>query len=126
MTIASVNPATGETLKTFPADSDRAIEEKLQKAATAWKAWRRASFAERSQRLSRAAGILEARKDALGRLMTLEMGKLRKAAVGEVEKCASAAATTRRTRSASSRPSRWRPTPAARRRASSRSGRCWR
>ncbi|HZR07912.1 MAG TPA: NAD-dependent succinate-semialdehyde dehydrogenase [Myxococcales bacterium] len=89
MTIASVNPATGETLKTFPADSDRAIEEKLEKAAVAWKVWRRTSFADRSQRLSRAAGILEARKDALGRLMTLEMGKLRKAAVGEVEKCAS-------------------------------------
>ena len=88
MTIASVNPATGETLKTFPADSDRAIEEKLEKAAVAWKVWRRTSFADRSQRLSRAAGILEARKDALGRLMTLEMGKLRKAAVGEVEKCA--------------------------------------
>ena len=88
MTIASVNPATGETLKTFTADSDRAIEEKLQKAALAWKAWRRTSFTDRSQRLSRAAGILESRKDALGRLMTLEMGKLRKAAAGEVEKCA--------------------------------------
>ncbi len=88
MTIASVNPATGETLKTFPADSDRAIEDKLEKAAVAWKTWRRTSFADRSQRLSRAAGILEARKDALGRLMTLEMGKLRKAAVGEVKKCA--------------------------------------
>jgi succinate-semialdehyde dehydrogenase / glutarate-semialdehyde dehydrogenase len=89
MTIASVNPATGETLKTFPADSDNAIDEKLHKAAVAWKVWRRTSFADRSQRLSRAAGILEARKDALGRLMTLEMGKLRKAAIGEIEKCAS-------------------------------------
>jgi succinate-semialdehyde dehydrogenase/glutarate-semialdehyde dehydrogenase len=88
MTIASTNPATGETLKTFSADSDSVIEEKLRKAAAAAKTWRKAPFAERSQRLARAAAILEQRKDALGRLMTLEMGKLRKAAIGEVEKCA--------------------------------------
>jgi len=87
MTIATTNPFTGETVKTFPADSDALIEQKLQKAASAAKAWRRTSFAERAQRLSRAASLLEQRKDALGRLMTLEMGKLRKAAVGEIEKC---------------------------------------
>ena len=88
MTIASTNPATGETLKTFSADSDSVIEEKLRKAAAAAKTWRKTPFAERSQRLAKAAAILEQRKDALGRLMTLEMGKLRKAAIGEVEKCA--------------------------------------
>src|SRR2546426_2548454 len=89
MTIASTNPATGETLKTFPPDSDAVIEQKLEKAASAAKQWRRTSFAERAQRMSRAAAILEQRKDALGRLMTLEMGKLRKAALAEIEKCAS-------------------------------------
>ncbi|TMA10987.1 MAG: aldehyde dehydrogenase family protein, partial [Deltaproteobacteria bacterium] len=88
MTIASVNPATGETVKTFPPDSDAVIEQKLEKAAAAASRWRRTSFAERSQRLARAAALLEQRKDALGRLMTLEMGKLRKAAIAEVEKCA--------------------------------------
>ncbi len=88
MTIATTNPTTGETLKTFPADSEALIDKKLQKAAEAFEKWRRTSFAERAQRLSRAAALLEERKDALGRLMTLEMGKLRKAAVGEVEKCA--------------------------------------
>src|SRR3989441_7737411 len=89
MTIASTNPATGETLKTFPPDSDAVIEQKLEKAASAAKQWRRTSFAERAQRMSRAAAILEQRKEALGRLMTLEMGKLRKAALAEIEKCAS-------------------------------------
>ena len=87
MTIASTNPATGETLKTFPPDSDGVIEEKLRKAAAAAKQWRRTTFAERAQRMSRAAVLLEQRKDALARLMTLEMGKLRKAGVAEVEKC---------------------------------------
>src|SRR2546422_2798030 len=63
MTIASTNPATGETLKTFPPDSDAVIEQKLEKAASAAKQWRRTSFAERAQRMSRAAAILEQRKD---------------------------------------------------------------
>ena len=88
MTIASTNPATGETLKTFSADSDGVIEDKLRKAAAAAKQWRKTTFAERAQRMSRAAVLLEQRKDALARLMTLEMGKLRKAGVGEIEKCA--------------------------------------
>ncbi|MCA1826905.1 MAG: NAD-dependent succinate-semialdehyde dehydrogenase [Myxococcales bacterium] len=88
MAIATTNPATGETLKTFSPDSDALIEQKLAKAARAFESWRKTSFAERAQRLSRVGALLEERKDALGRLMTLEMGKLRKAAVGEIEKCA--------------------------------------
>ena len=88
MPIATTNPFTGETVKTFLADTDALIEEKLQRADRAFLVWRRTSFAERARLLSRAAALLEERKDALGRLMTLEMGKLRKAAVGEVEKCA--------------------------------------
>src|SRR3981189_2072168 len=88
MTIASTNPATGETLKTFNPASDGVIEEKLRKAAAAAKQWRPTTFAERAQRMSRAAVLLEQRKDALARLMTLEMGKLRRAGVAEIEKCA--------------------------------------
>ena len=90
MAIATTNPATGETVKTFSPDSPQLIEEKLGKASKAFESWRRTSFAERAKRLTRAAELLEQRKDALGRLMTLEMGKLRKAAVAEVEKCANA------------------------------------
>ena len=88
MTIASINPATGETIKTFSPDSESVIEEKLRKAAAAFQQFRKASFAERSQRMARVAALLEQRKDAYGRLMTLEMGKLRKAGIAEIEKCA--------------------------------------
>src|SRR3954470_245946 len=89
MTIATTNPFTGQVVKTFPPDSDLVIEQKLQKAAAAAKQWRRTSFSERAQRLSRAATLLDQRKDALGRLMTLEMGKLGRPPVAEVERCAS-------------------------------------
>jgi succinate-semialdehyde dehydrogenase/glutarate-semialdehyde dehydrogenase len=89
MAIASINPATGETLKTFDALSEQELEGKLQNAATTFRAHSRLSMAERAQRMIRAAEILENEKQDFARMMTLEMGKPIKAAVQEAEKCAS-------------------------------------
>ena len=88
MAIASVNPTTGEVLKTFQPLSESAIEEKLQRAATAFPGYHRLAFAERARMMNKAAQILEGEKDSIARLMTLEMGKLFRAAVEEVHKCA--------------------------------------
>ena len=88
MGIASINPATGETLKTFNALSAEQIEEKLQLAANTFHAYRRTPFEERTRTMLRAAEILETEKNALARIMTTEMGKPIKAAVSEAEKCA--------------------------------------
>ncbi len=88
MAIASINPATGETLREFSALSAKQIEQKLQLAADTFQAHRRTPFAERSRIMSRAAEILETEKHDFGRLMTTEMGKPLKAAIGEAEKCA--------------------------------------
>jgi succinate-semialdehyde dehydrogenase/glutarate-semialdehyde dehydrogenase len=88
MAIASVNPATGETLRTFEALDDAAIEALLSRATSAFRVNRGRSFAERATRMRRAAEILELRQNDLGRLITMEMGKPVKAAVAEVVKCA--------------------------------------
>ncbi len=88
MPIASINPATGETLATFRPLDDAELEAKVAKAAEAFRSWRRVSFAERAAMLEKAAAVLEERKNHWGRLMTLEMGKPLVAAVAEVEKCA--------------------------------------
>ena len=88
MAIASINPATGETLKTFSALSPQQIEEKLQLAAETFRTYRRTSFAHRSRMMQRAAEIIENEKLAFGKIMTSEMGKPIKAAVSEAEKCA--------------------------------------
>ncbi|HEV7923401.1 MAG TPA: NAD-dependent succinate-semialdehyde dehydrogenase [Thermoanaerobaculia bacterium] len=88
MTIATVNPATGETLRVFDALSSAEIEEKLQRSAAAFAVNRKRSFAERAKRMSRAADLLEVGKSDLGRLITTEMGKPLGAAVAEVQKCA--------------------------------------
>ncbi|HAF13029.1 MAG TPA: NADP-dependent succinic semialdehyde dehydrogenase [Blastocatellia bacterium] len=88
MLIASINPATGETIKTFAPLSEAQLDEKLQHAAETFATYRRTSLAERERRLQSAAEILETEKHDFARLMTIEMGKPIKGAVGEVEKCA--------------------------------------
>jgi len=89
MAIASINPATGETLKTFNALSAEEIEGKLQLAADTFRTYSRTTFAERKPLMMRAAEILETKKHDFGKIMTLEMGKPLKAAIAEAEKCAS-------------------------------------
>jgi len=86
--IASINPATGETLATFTPLSGTQIEEKLELAMRAFRSWRGSSFPVRAALMERVAAILEADKDSLGRLITLEMGKPVRAAKEEVLKCA--------------------------------------
>ncbi|HSP14969.1 MAG TPA: NAD-dependent succinate-semialdehyde dehydrogenase [Thermoanaerobaculia bacterium] len=88
MAIASINPATGETLATFSALNDGEIERKLQCASDAFRVNRARSFAERAARLKRAAEILERDAAKYGRTLTLEMGKTLKSAIAEVQKCA--------------------------------------
>lgn len=86
--IATVNPATGKTLKTFTALTGSQIEEKLQLAAETFRTYRGTPFEERQHCMNRAAEILENEKREFGRMMTLEMGKPILGAIAEVEKCA--------------------------------------
>jgi len=90
MPIATINPATGEVIKTFQALSEAEIEKKLQLAVSVFKAERKTPFAERSKRMLKAAEILERDKDKFAHLMTLEMGKTYKSAVAEAVKCTTA------------------------------------
>jgi succinate-semialdehyde dehydrogenase/glutarate-semialdehyde dehydrogenase len=90
MAIATINPATGELIKKFEALTDAQVEEKVRRAADTFSTYRKVPFSERARMMVKAAEILEAEKDVFGRLMTLEMGKPLKAAVGEAAKCATA------------------------------------
>jgi succinate-semialdehyde dehydrogenase/glutarate-semialdehyde dehydrogenase len=90
MAIASVNPATGEVLRTFEPLSDAEIESKIQTAANRFPKFRKLPFVDRARMMSKAADILEGEKDALGRLMTTEMGKTLSSAIAEAAKCATA------------------------------------
>ena len=87
MAIASINPATGEKLKEFAAFDDAEIEKRLKRAEKAFAHHRREPFAKRAQLMMAAASLLEQEKDRLARTMTLEMGKLFRAAREEIAKC---------------------------------------
>jgi len=88
MTIASINPATGETLKIFEVLSDSQIEEKLRLAVSAFSEFRKTTFGQRAARMMKAAEILESDKEKFGRVMTTEMGKTYRSAIEEAAKCA--------------------------------------
>jgi succinate-semialdehyde dehydrogenase/glutarate-semialdehyde dehydrogenase len=90
MAIASVNPATGQLLRSFEPLSDSEIEAKIQTATNTFPKFRKLPFADRARMMSKAADILEAEKEALGALMTMEMGKTLSSAIAEAAKCATA------------------------------------
>jgi len=88
MTIATVNPATGQTVRTFVPLSEADLDARLQCAAETFRRYRTMPLPERTRWLTRAADILESEKEKFGRLMVTEMGKTFKAAVEEAVKCA--------------------------------------
>ncbi|MFJ9159544.1 NADP-dependent succinic semialdehyde dehydrogenase [Streptomyces griseoviridis] len=90
MAIATVNPATGETLTTFEALDERELERRLQLAEATFRTYRTTSFAERARLLNRAADLLDEDREDVARTMTTEMGKPLAQARAEAAKCAKA------------------------------------
>lgn len=88
MAIATINPTTGDTLKTFTPLTPSEIEVKLALAQSTYEEYRHTTFTQRSQWLNQAASILEQNKLEYAQIMTTEMGKTLKSAIAEVEKCA--------------------------------------
>ncbi|MGY1633567.1 NADP-dependent succinic semialdehyde dehydrogenase [Geodermatophilus sp. SYSU D01186] len=90
MAIATINPATGETLKTYEPLTDEALEDRLARAAAAFAGYRLTTAAQRAGWLRAAADVLEADTDQVAELMTTEMGKTLASARAEATKCVSA------------------------------------
>ena len=88
MAIATINPATGETLKTYEPLTDEALEEKIARAAAAYRSYRLTSVEDRVRWLRAAADVLDGEVDSVAELMTTEMGKTLASAKAEVGKCA--------------------------------------
>ncbi|MCL1474908.1 NAD-dependent succinate-semialdehyde dehydrogenase [Argonema antarcticum] len=88
MGIATINPATGETLQSFEPLTEAEIEAKLDLAEKAFVDYRKTTIGQRAEWMNEAARILERDRENFAKIMTLEMGKPIKAAIAEVEKCA--------------------------------------
>jgi succinate-semialdehyde dehydrogenase / glutarate-semialdehyde dehydrogenase len=88
--IATINPATGETERTFTETGEAEIEQRLAASASAAATYRLTTFAERATWMRQAADIMDAEQDQIAAMMTTEMGKTLAAAKQEVAKCATA------------------------------------
>src|SRR3989440_1696005 len=88
MTVASINPTTGETLETFAETTPAALERVLDQALTAYQSWRRCSYGQRAQAMRQAGRLLRERKSQHARTMAVEMGKPLAQGAAEAEKCA--------------------------------------
>ncbi len=89
MAIATTDPRTGAVLTTFDDLTPDQLEDKLARAAAAAATYRLTSYEERAGWLRAAADVLDRRTDEIAELMTLEMGKTKKASAAEIGKCAS-------------------------------------
>jgi succinate-semialdehyde dehydrogenase / glutarate-semialdehyde dehydrogenase len=90
MAIATVNPATGETVKTFDPLSPEELDARIARADETFQRYRLTTFAERAQWMKAAADILDKEADAIAAVMVTEMGKTLKAAKAEAQNCARA------------------------------------
>jgi succinate-semialdehyde dehydrogenase/glutarate-semialdehyde dehydrogenase len=82
---AVVNPATGETLATYPTITDDALEKVIADADAAYRTWRNEEVAERAARIRKVAELHRERRDELAAIIVREMGKPLEAALGEVD-----------------------------------------
>ena len=86
--VKSINPATGEEIKSYKEMSLLEIDSVIIKAQTSFLAWQNSDFSLRKSCMKKASEILKDRKDEYAKLMTVEMGKPIKQSYAEVEKCA--------------------------------------
>lgn len=85
-----VNPWTGAVAYRYAYQDWAAADAALARAAAAFGPWAARPIAERGAVLRAAGAGLRARREAIARTMTAEMGKLHREALAEVDKCAAA------------------------------------
>jgi len=88
MVLRSVNPTTGEEIEQFPESTAKEVDTALSWADSAFRDWRRTSFADRAERIRAVAEVLRRHKRRYAETMAREMGKPVRDGVAEVEKCA--------------------------------------
>ena len=84
-TFDTTNPATGETLGTFPRSSVDDVDRAVEAAKEAYEGWRLTPAPRRGEVLFQVAQRFVDRKDELTELMVREMGKVRAEAGGDVQ-----------------------------------------
>ena len=86
--VRSINPTTGEIIREYQEHSVQEALKIVDNVHASWLTWKETSFEHRSVLMINVAEILRQRKEEYARLMTMEMGKLLKESIAEIEKCA--------------------------------------
>jgi len=86
-TVKSINPATNKLEKEFDYTSEEQAKSVFEQADRAFKLWKKTSFEERGELLSKVSKLMRERSDELAKFCSIEMGKLLKEAKGEIEVC---------------------------------------
>ena len=86
--IKSINPFNNEVVKEFELMSPEKVASIIDKADQAFKSWKNTSIEERATIMHKMASLMRDKKEDLGKLATLEMGKVLAQAIGEVKICA--------------------------------------
>lgn len=84
----SVNPATGEVFQTYESHSEKGVEKIINSVDKCWHQWKKTTFSQRSLLMQNLASLLKSNKEKLARLMAVEMGKVLREGIAEIEKCA--------------------------------------
>ncbi len=84
----SINPFTGQIISDYLEYSPVEVEEIIDKVEIAFQSWKLTSFAQRAVYMKNLRAKLLEKKDELAGIMVAEMGKVKREAIGEVEKCA--------------------------------------
>jgi succinate-semialdehyde dehydrogenase/glutarate-semialdehyde dehydrogenase len=88
MPYQSLNPSTGQLIRKFEEHNNQAVQKALARAEDTYECWKELTFPERATRMQAAARQLRQHKDRYAQLMTDEVGKLKREAIAEIEKCA--------------------------------------
>ncbi len=86
--IESINPATGQKVKSYDEMSPAQVGQAIQSAHDAFTEWRLTSFAHRAELMKKVAQALRDREQELAELMAVEMGKPVREGRAEAAKCA--------------------------------------
>ena len=88
MSIQSINPTNGKSIKTYKKHSPAKVNQRIEATQKTWLNWKETSFQHREKLLHNLGDLLSLRKKKLAELMAVEMGKPLKSGIEEIEKCA--------------------------------------
>jgi len=84
----SINPYTGQVICEYHEYSSSEVDEIIATVDCAFESWKLTSFAQRSVSMRNLQAKFFEKKEELAGIIVSEMGKVKREAIGEIEKCA--------------------------------------